>query len=434
VIEAINDLNRKFEHLFGTVLQPVTWEAFRPAVEAEKSTSVQEPITRRLAKCLWFVGILNRRYGTPVDDAAGRSGTHEEFMFALEHREQINILSYFRDDPRTAETTDDIEQIDLLNRLKSDLRSAHVRYVPYQTPDEFGKRILLDLMEAFLEIVTDLRRKEFLGRFFRFGVRKREREPSVLIAYPPIHKHLRSDYDWKSRLVPNVVYEDFKAIQKLEAALMSLGVVDYGSITVPNEKLDPPGNRIWLCISRNDVAARELRALGNRARFTFEPATDAPAGRYLTWRQRDQLLRVQSPLHHYLTLQRPAKRALWDRSYGRIIARDYAVISRFRVADADRHTSFYHYYVAGIRGLGTWGAGWYVDRCYEDLASASDAADTEDVQILVETTFSNFRIREVRNVSNEPKEFFDLRSSEEFIRAEIAEWRSGSVYRSVAVR
>jgi hypothetical protein len=66
---------------------------------------------------------------------------------------------------------------------------------------------------------------------------------------------------------------------------------------------------------------------------------------------------------------------------------------------------FQHYFVAGIRGLGTWGAGWYIDRCPDELERLAEAArETKngDIQVLLEVTFSNYRIVEVEDVSSKP--------------------------------
>jgi hypothetical protein len=40
---------------------------------------------------------------------------------------------------------------------------------------------------------------------------------------------------------------------------------------------------------------------------------------------------------------------------------------------------YYHFFIAGIRGLGTWGAGWFIDRRADDLfAIASEASPQTD--------------------------------------------------------
>jgi len=74
-----------------------------------------------------------------------------------------------------------------------------------------------------------------------------------------IQKH---KYNWQERLLPNVVYEDVKCIQKIESAVRLTGVQDISSVTVDHPRLrTDPGNRIWLCLPRNAIAQRKLAQL-----------------------------------------------------------------------------------------------------------------------------------------------------------------------------
>ena len=139
---------------------------------------------------------------------------------------------------------------------------------------------------------------------------------------------------------------------------------------------------------------------------------------------------VSSPLHQYLEINpngRPGGRSPWNPQYGRIYAKDYAVISRFAVDDtrdplgADK---FYHYFIAGIRGLGTWGAGWFIDRCPDALAALDTKAMVPgephgDIQILVEVVFDNYRIIDVKDVSDEDQVYFDKQINPPYILDQI---------------
>lgn len=420
VKKAISDLNAKFENIYDVILQSVGWEAFRPDVTDEYNPDIQRPITRRMEKCYWFVGIVSKRYGTPVGET-NQSGTHQEFRFALQNRDKIKILTYYRIDPSEIASQEDIDQAYKLNILKKELSQAGVRYKTYQSSREFDRMITLDLMEALLELTSDIKRRELLAKFFHFGLRNNQRETSVLIGYPPIHKHWgpnkQYNYNWTERLLPNVIYDDFKCIQKLESALRYLGISDYGSITVPHSKLlDPPGNRMWLCIPRNDFAQKVLNDFGPRVRFKFEFDNNSKS-RYLMWKPINQSksIRVNSPLARYLRLGRPNKETGWHPDFGYITGKDYAVIGRFKYDTPVRGTSFYHYFFAGIRGLGTWGAGWFVDNCYDTLAQIAEKSQSDDIQLLLEVTFRNYRIENVIDVSDKDQEYFDTKNSDEVI-------------------
>lgn len=416
----IRDLNSKFERVFSITLQTVKWEAFRPDVTEPCDPDIQQPITRRLDKCQLFIGILFRRYGSPLE-RSGISGTHEEFRNALRNRDRIAILTYYNASQADV-TPAEIAQVDQLAKLKEEIQQAGVRARPF-LPADFERILTLDLMETLLEMTSGLKRQEKLERFFRLGVRKDQRDPSVLIGYPPIHKHYgpstQSNYNWTERLVPNVVYDDFKAIQKLEEALRILGVSESGSVTVPHPRLlDPPGNRIWLCIPRNPIAQEFLARLGDRVWFKFvdDPKTGS---RFLRWsRPGHPTVQIRSPLAEYLKHFRPNRRTAWDPAFGYMVGRDYAILARFRFDTPAGGTPLYHYYLAGIRGLGTWGAGWFVAHCYEELAREAGDVVSDDIQLVLEVKFKDYRIDGVRIVSHEPQDYFDQVNADDFVHAD----------------
>jgi hypothetical protein len=277
------------------------------------------------------------------------------------------------------------------------------------------------------------RRRQYC-EFFRFGTPRGHNTPSVLIVYPPIHKHdttvpitHRADYDWRSRLLPNVIYEDFKTIQKLEAALRLIGIRDYHSVTTlyPSASIER-GNRIWICIPRNPPAKQVLRALGDRIRFCFINKHEENCGtllRCIEWRtDNNSVVLVKSPLAKYLSFTRPKKRQAWNPKFGNFYAKDYAVISRFRINDPSSHPSrpFYHYFIAGIRGLGTWGAGWYIDRFPDRLEALSKESPIGDVQIILEVEYLNHRIVSVIEVTDKDQMYFDKQYDDDYIVSELA--------------
>jgi len=79
------------------------------------------------------------------------------------------------------------------------------------------------------------------------------------------------------------------------------------------------------------------------------------------------------------------------------------------------------YFLAGIRGLGTWGAGWFIDRRYHAIEKLCKG-DDRDIQLLLEVTYRNEHVIDVRPVSHEPESYFRNEISVGTIRAVIKEY------------
>ena len=418
VKESIQDLSLKMQTLYGIVLTPVNWEEFRPFAEKD---NIMDTIISRLEKSALFVGMFGERYGTPNEE--GFSPTHEEFNYAIEHKENLKVLTYFKKLKNNPSNDYEIEQRHNLKRVKDDLISAHVTFKEIENRIFFKKYILLDLMEAVLEMTLEKNRRDRLNQFFKFGISTKQREATFLIGYPPIHKHMESsnhEYNWRERLLPNVIYEDFRAIRKIESVLHCAGISDFKAVTTHYSELSEPGNRIWLCVPRNEIAQNKMRLFEKNIYFHFEG--EHSTERFIKWSAPRKKLTIYSPLHHYLNLQRPREKKPWSPRLGNIVARDYAILARFRDdAESTGHSQepFYHYFLAGIRGLGTWGAGWYIDKCYNELAELCKDKDKE-FQIILEVEFQRYRIRSVKNVTNKNQEYFDMCNSEEYIKEHIS--------------
>lgn len=426
--EAIREVSVRTRSILNIALHPVSWQGFAPFV-SHGNASPQDVFNSRVKKCGIFIGILYEKYGAEIGDDRPISGTEEEFSIALGHRDNIEMLTYFREQRGNINRADEaIRQAFKLQELQGRLRKARLIYKKYKDPRDFRSRIVLDLFETVLRISAETERRDHLRSFFRFGVEYRHENPSVVIGYPAIHKHAvdieklefgedlkgERSYDWQERLLPNVVYEDFKAIQKIESVVRFTGVLDISAITLDHPRIDwAAGNRIWLCVPRNAIAQQKLSSLEERARFKFVkgPRESRP---HIIWTSKaGRQVTIISPLSKYLARQnRPASKGPWQREYGEVVARDYAVISRFRDLSTEHLTKwnepFYHYFIAGIRGLGTWGASWYIDRKPEELELLTRNSGTEgcDVQAILEVTFSNFRVVEVRDVSSESAKYF----------------------------
>lgn len=426
-------LSKRLVPLFGVALNPVSWEDFAP-LSAPDATNPQHDILRRIEPSSIFIGILYRRYGTEIPSLK-LSGTEIEFNHAIENRRYIRILSYFRDQQReklAPLTNQVIEQLDKVNKLIEKLEGFNINYRKYKTVDEFRNRILLDLLEATLPMVMAPAHKNVrqYAEFFRFSsstVRERSR---LLIVYPPISTPRISTrpgfMDWQRHLLPMIAFEDAKTIQKLETVLRLLGR-DFQTVTTDSPELDQnsQGDKIWICIPRNGPACDVLERLADSVRFRYK-SIQGDAGepeRILVWKTTDgNEIEIRSPLAQYLKhSKRPKRRTNWDPRFGYTYARDYGVLARFAVRGmppADPEDVFYHYFLGGTRGLGTWGIGWYIDHCISELAKT--AKDTEgDIQILVEVTYKNYHIAAVDNVSEKKPEFFEERGTKSYIEHEF---------------
>ena len=436
-VEVVRSVSSKIASIYGVVLAPITWEEFAP-ISSGEAINPQFNILKRIKSHSIFIGILHKRYGTKIPEMGDISGTESEFNHALQHRKNIQILTYFRDIKKTTNLSkDEIEQLANLNLLKEKLRDKKIFCANYPNEQNFRRRIVLDLFEATLKMLKapiDVRLSHY-EKYFQFSSSYQENVNPVLIVYPPIsdpmfgHRNLQTD--WKKYLLPTVVLEDTKAIQSLESTMNLIGK-NYQTVMdcSPDLKMSPPGDRIWICISRNQDAQNRLQVLGDRPRFSFvnrERNGIKHVERQLIWRGSDgNHINIVSPLTEYLEVsKRPSSEPKWEPSYGFTYARDYAVLARFCVIPDEKYEPdkrFFYYFLGGIRALGTWGAGWFIENCYAQLAKIIDESESKlgnqlpDIQLLLEVTYRDYKIIEVRNVSDETSKFFEQRNSLDFIR------------------
>lgn len=437
-VEATRKVSAKLASVFGIALIPITWEEFAP-ISSGDARNPQYNILKRIKAHSIFIGILHNRYGTKIPEMNDISGTESEFDHALKHRRNIQILTYFRkikDNKNLSKH--EIDQISNLNKLKEKLSNKNVLHHNYLHEQDFRRRIVLDLFEAALNVIkqpTDMRLDHY-EKFFHFGSDFQEQENSVKIVYPPISDpmfgHQNCLTDWNSYLLPTVVLEDTKAIQSLENTMNLMGK-NFQTVmnNSPEQRFQPRGDRLWVCISRNSDSQKTLESLGSRPRFNFIDKQNSNDGRYverqLIWRSKEgENITITSPLSKYLKVStRPVHHPEWEPSFGFTYAKDYAILARFCVKpdeDYEPDRSFYYYYLGGIRALGTWGAGWFIENHSAELAKIVDniesesTEDTPDIQLLLEVTYRNYSIIDVRNVSDEDNLFFSNRNSDEYIQ------------------
>ncbi len=453
---AVYSLAPRLARLFGVTVVPLRWEQFAP-ISSYDAAHPQVGILQRIEPFSIFVGILWKRYGTPVE-GSGQSGTAMEFKHALDHRDRISILSYFRQLPaRMPSGGPALEQRRKVEELRDRLSERKVTWTQYKGPEDFERRIFGDLMEAALKLILsgEPRKTTDFLKFFKFGSHQRIRSRPLLIVYPPVTDpgpgHQKPVFNWRNRLLPHVIYEDSKAIQDVEEAMRLIGR-EYKTVTTDSPDLDieQPGDRVWVCLPRNRRATRVLERLGDRVRFRFEPIGKKGSRPELAlkWRGEDgEWFRIRSPLRRYMEhSNRQDAEVPWKPLYGYTYGKDYAVFARFRVprnwAVASESEYFYHYFIGGIRGLGTWGVGHLIDHESSSLVAMAEAsmererADSvrlhgstgspvdlplrDDVQLLLEVTYENFRITEVHDVSEKPPSYFESQFEDDHIKAKLA--------------
>jgi hypothetical protein len=251
------------------------------------------------------------------------------------------------------------------------------------------------------------------------------------VIYPAVDTPCPSAGYWRTRLLPNIVFEDSKAIQKLDKTFRLIGLRSFKFFNLTDLPDDLMyHNRVWLCLPRNAAAQKALRKYQTRCHFQMSPETDGMPGE-IRWQPREAttFTRAVSPLSSYLKLQRTAANGNepmnWSREFRNIIAKDYGIIARFSVDSSIPTTdgTLKEYFIAGIRGLGTWGASWFIDRRYQIFDNVELHAD---IQILVEVTYADGRIQDVRDVSNEAQSYFDDQIREDKIREIVAAYHTSA--------
>lgn len=429
----------RLNRVFGVTLVPILWKATAP-ISAYDSSHPQYSILRRIEPYSIFIGILWNRHGTPVKDSR-KSGTEMEFDHALAQRDSIAMLTYFRKPPSRPS-----KQARLVRRLRARLLKENVKCLEYSTTDEFESRIAFDIFEAALELILSKGPKKVSDyvKIFRFSSHARQRDRPLLIVYPPLSDpgpgHKAPALNWCDRLLPHIVYEDSKAIQDLEEAMRLLGR-EYKTVTTDSPDLDlaHPGDRIWVCLPRNSKAKLVLgglRRLGVDIRFSFSSRGHGKSvSSVLRWKHGSgEWQEIRSPLKQYLQRSnRDRTPGPWRPRYGYSYGRDYAVFARFRVPvswDYPKGESSYHYFVGGIRGLGTWGVGHLIDHqssALLELVEREEKRDENDsFQLLLEITYENYRITRVRDTTNWTPAEFKKRSQRSYIETKLkshSAWR-----------
>jgi Domain of unknown function (DUF4062) len=416
--EAVANINMTVRDVIGATIQCHKWEDLPPVTPNLPEERLQDILNREVDRCNFFVLILNKRYGR-IEPGHSKSNTEREIDTILAARQRdprLRILAYFRSIENNPDPGDqEAKVIDLRNRLEQ----IGVAYRIYNDPIEFRDRLTHDLYDVVLRIHISPFKRHALTNFWRFGETGR-RGPSVAVVYPPVERAFsvagrQKDY-WLNRLSAQIAIEDHKAIQKIEKDFNLLRFRDYRIYTqadVPPEL--PWMNRIWLCVPRNRQGRQALLTHVN-TRFSLPLTPGRPS--VIEWHTNDGSVEVTSPMGEYLRRQRKKMdiKGEWNAQLAHVIAKDFAVLARLRRELPDAPEPLWDYYFAGIRGLGTWGAAWFVDQEYKQL-QRFDKSD--NVELLLEVTYRDGKILEVTDISSKPRDYFAEANDPETIDAHI---------------
>lgn len=428
---AIDQLNKGTRAHLGIEFELFSWNDLIPRSTDSADQSKQDEINEHLKNCDIFILVVRERLGH-CESGERLTNFQREIELALErwrNRTGLTILSYFK---RFYPSVDGNAQERGAMNLKAELAGQNVFFTEYDKPAQFRTRILPDLYERLLELEFDSPKQRALRNFWKFGYAERRPRRRLLVSYPGMDRaYMRlpeNDHElWIRRLVPNIVYEDHRAMQKIDKVLQLIRMSDIHTCTIANLPDDwRYMNRFWICIPRNRMALKRLEDYSDKALFQFQRKNgEEDEGVEIMWKKDDSSssFPVRSPLKHYLQIQRKGDELTgeWNRHLRDVVARDYAIIARFMVRDGDiqmREGHLMEYFLGGIRGLGTWGAAWFVDRQWSAFEACKD---NESFQRLLEVTYVNGAIDIVRDVSQQSPEYFAKQLNPKFIRETIDE-------------
>lgn len=421
---AINKLSESVSETLHSYFKVEKWEKLPPEYTED---SIQENLNKLVRKCHFFILILNKRYGT-IEAGHSKSNTEREIDTILDEKSNNGhkiILSYFKQNISNKDMGPQEEKVE---DLKKRISKMNFVYKEYKTPNDFKEKITHDLINILLRIELSPRKKLALSNFWSFGKPDKHPLPKLSIIYPPVPRQMMAGIEetnfWENRLTPNLFFEDYKALYKIKKTLQFIGFSNFSvnsSYSIPSDI--HYRNVVWVCMPRQPRAKESLEKYSDIKRFDFHPRKGNNEA-FINWKSKNgDSIRIKSPLKKYLTLQRKQLPASyeWNPHFGQVYAKDYAVVARFQNKSSKLYTDnnlLKEYFIAGIRGLGTWGATWFIDRmsnCFFEFD------DKEDIQILLEITYLNETISFVEDVSDKSGKYFENENSITTIKKYIRE-------------
>ena len=426
----IRSINTTIRDTLKISIESLRWEKLPPVTPGLPAEKIQDTIDKEVIKSDFFILILHKRYGT-TEDGSSKSNTEREIDSIVKKRQQnhqLKILAYFKD---IGQNDDQGDQEKKARELRDRLKESGILFKKFSNPNEFSEYLTHDLYNLILKIRSSTSKISALQHFWKFSKVARNTHPHVAIIFQPVNKEFMNDRRdgnvWANRLQPNIYFEDYRALHKIQNNLSLIGMNDYRvyfhTDTPPNLK---DLNRIWVCFPRNRRALAQLSEYNsNQLRFIFEHRREQQETK-LKWKSPGKIkgFFIHSPLSKYLNEQRNNHDCEqdWTTDLGNVVAKDYAVIARFATSNNDTGEGpLYDYYLAGIRGLGTWGATWFIDKKLKELEVLPDDGD---IQLLIEVLYKDGSIYDVKDVSSKTKKYFDDQNKIEVIKKTIIEYTS----------
>ena len=410
------------------------WEGLSTYVP-ERGLTIQESINAHLERCNAFVLILHRSPGS-IEKGQDKFNVEREIEDALKMFNNYDMKMVFVYASELAVNNDpgNIEQ--QMRDLRDRIKSCGVMLRKYKNSEDFRAIFMNDLYRKTLQLYASNPQKITLKRFWQLGIIDGKDEPELAIVYHPVdRKYMQKkepDDIWLQRLAPYIGFEDFKAIQMIEQSLKLSGFRDvdfqsYSESSAPSN-IDVM-NRIWLCLPRNKLAQSQydLYFKQNKVRFRFSGSPESVV--QIEWRSKDpkdwknpddweDSIKVKSPLWQYLEMQRAAIPGDdWTPFHGKEYAKDFAILARFSDPKKDTQMeegTLKDFFIAGIHGLGTWGAATLLEERFKLLPDSD-----HDFQMLLEVTYKNGRIIDVCDVSDWKQEDFEKANNSKQIREQL---------------
>lgn len=412
----IRGVDYTFREMFGITIEVIKWENKTPLTHLTTKISLQEEINEEVKRCDIFLLMLYKRIGTK-EEGYEKANTQREIDIILqriERNERIMLLTYFR---QLKENEDPGFQEKEVRELRENLDRHQIWHSEYSDIYDFERKLTHHVYQTILKFLWETTKQKATRNFWQFGEADRPATTRLAIVYPPIDRSYTERHDpdryWHNRLAPNIVFEDYKALQKIQKSLGLIGLRDYRIYTTSNIPKDIQYmNRIWICLPRNPGSINQLKNYQKSGQSVFDvmPRTSKKHA-HIIWKNSSnngESFIVKSPLNLYLEHQRGKEMmgGEWRAEMEQIVAKDYAILARFQDKSAYidmKAGSLYDYFFAGIRGLGTWGAAWFLDRRSKTLLEYEPHMD---IQLLLEIIYWDGRILEVTDVSDKPSSYF----------------------------
>lgn len=426
----INDASRTLRETIHVCLDVIMWEKFPPDIS---EVSIQKRINEKVATCDFFLLILNKRYGS-LEQGEPLSNTEREVNAMIESKRKFIFLTYckaVKEDKKILKDTQYLQLLELKKRLG---KNHNALMKSFKNSHDFEEEFTHHLYQVILAEQNHNFKVEKLKMFWSLGSVENTNRPETIIVYPPIpRKWMASDDDehfWHRRLQPNVFFEDFKAISKI-AKMMNLVRAKfkvYSNFTFNMLEADNRAkNIIWVCLPRQRPAINELKEKYPDRRFDIIPRGQRSEAK-IRWKNKDGVFfDIHSPLRQYLFTQRLHidRDTEWSSTLRNVLAKDYAIVARMKKAIPQEEewtgTKVKEFYIAGIHGLGTWGAACYLDRNYNTFNFDAD----EDIQLLLEVTYENGVVKNVIDVSDKDESYFQKENDLETVMENVQRFQSG---------